>query len=38
MPVGEVCRQVGYADIKHFTHTFKAETGLTPGEFRKLYG
>ncbi len=38
MSVAEVCKRVGYADIKHFTHTFKAETGLTPGEFRKLYG
>lgn len=36
--VAEICRRVGYGDIKHFTHTFKAETGLTPGEYRKLYG
>ncbi len=38
LPVAEICRQVGYADIKHFTHTFKAAVGVTPGEFRKLYG
>ncbi len=37
-PVAEVCHNVGYGDLKHFTRTFKAETGLTPGEFRKLYG
>jgi len=37
-PVAEICRSVGYGDLKHFTHTFKAETGLTPGEYRKLYG
>ncbi len=37
-PVAEVCKRVGYADLKHFSHTFKAETGLTPGEYRKLYG
>ena len=37
-PVAEVCKAVGYGDFKHFTHTFKAETGLTPGEYRKLYG
>ncbi len=38
LPVAEICKRVGYMDIKHFTHTFKAVTGLTPGEFRKLYG
>ena len=37
-PVAEICRSVGYGDLKHFTHSFKAETGLTPGEYRKLYG
>ncbi|NCB05555.1 MAG: AraC family transcriptional regulator, partial [Clostridia bacterium] len=37
-PIAEICRQVGYGDIKHFTRTFKAETGVTPGEYRKLYG
>lgn len=36
--VAEICKNVGYGDIKHFTHTFKAETGLTPSEYRKLYG
>ena len=36
--VAEICKNVGYGDLKHFTHTFKAETGLTPGEYRKLYG
>ncbi len=38
LPVSEICKQVGYVDLKHFTHTFKTATGLTPGEFRKLYG
>ena len=37
-PIAEICKGVGYGDIKHFTRTFKAETGLTPGEYRKLYG
>jgi two-component system response regulator YesN len=37
-PVAEICKSVGYGDLKHFTRTFKAETGLTPGEYRKLYG
>jgi len=36
--VAEICKSVGYGDIKHFTHTFKSETGVTPGEYRKLYG
>ena len=36
--VADICKSVGYGDLKHFTHTFKAETGLTPGEYRKLYG
>jgi two-component system response regulator YesN len=37
-PVSQICVSVGYADIKHFKHSFKSVTGLTPGEFRKLYG
>lgn len=38
LSVAEVCRQAGFGDIKHFNRTFRAETGLTPGEYRKLYG
>ncbi|NLO85849.1 MAG: response regulator [Clostridiales bacterium] len=38
LPISEICNSVGYGDIKHFTKTFKIETGLTPGEYRKLYG
>lgn len=38
LSVAEVCKRVGYVDLKHFTQTFKTATGLTPGEFRKLYG
>lgn len=37
-PVTEVCRLVGYSDIKHFTGTFKKMTSLNPGQYRKLYG
>ncbi|MDD3213582.1 MAG: helix-turn-helix domain-containing protein, partial [Eubacteriales bacterium] len=37
-PVAKICQSVGYGDLKHFTRTFKAETGLTPSEYRKLYG
>lgn len=38
LPVAEICKRVGYGDLKHFTRTFKGETGITPGEYRKLYG
>lgn len=38
LSVAEVCAKVGYGDVKHFTKTFKNETSLTPGEYRKLYG
>lgn len=33
----EVAKQVGYADAKYFTRVFKETTGLTPGEFQKVY-
>lgn len=36
--VVEICRSVGYNDLKHFSQTFHKSTGLTPGEYRKLYG
>lgn len=38
MPLSEICTQVGYSDLKHFLQTFKKETNLSPGRFRKLYG
>lgn len=37
-PVAEVCREVGYSDIKHFEQTFQKTTGLNPAQYRKLYG
>ncbi len=37
-PVSEVCRRVGYNDLKHFTHNFEKATGLKPAAYRKLYG
>ncbi len=36
-PVSEVCRKVGYQDLKHFNRLFSKDAGLTPGEYRKLY-
>lgn len=35
--VDDVCRDVGYSDLKHFAKSFKKATGLKPGEYRKLY-
>ena len=36
--IKNICNQVGYSDVKHFTALFKKYTGIKPGEFRKLYG
>lgn len=36
--VSEICRKVGYNDLKHFTHTFEKITGVKPSVYRKLYG
>ncbi|WP_248927546.1 response regulator transcription factor [Paenibacillus hamazuiensis] len=33
----EVAERVGYPDAKYFSRVFKESTGLTPGEFQKLY-
>lgn len=38
IPVSKVCLQVGYNDLKHFTHTFEKATGVKPTVYRKLYG
>ena len=38
LSVSEICELVGYSDIKYFTQTFKKETGLSPAQYRKLYG
>lgn len=38
IPVAEVCRKVGYNDLKHFTHTFEKAVGVKPSTYRKLYG
>ncbi len=38
MSVSEVCKKVGYNDLKHFNHTFEKMTGVKPATYRKLYG
>lgn len=37
-PVSKICQQVGYNDLKHFTHTFEKTTGVKPSVYRKMYG
>lgn len=36
--LAEIARELGFADQAHFTRTFKAATGFTPGHCRKAYG
>ena len=36
--IAEVCKKVGYNDLKHFNHTFEKMTGVKPTTYRKLYG
>lgn len=38
IPVSKICQQVGYNDLKHFTHTFEKVTGVKPSVYRKMYG
>lgn len=38
LAIAEICERLGYSDRKHFTQTFHKATGLTPAEYRKLYG
>lgn len=38
LSAAEVCRRVGYNDLKHFTHTFEKAAGVKPATYRKLYG
>ncbi|WP_186429602.1 response regulator [Clostridium sp. BSD9I1] len=37
LSIAVICQEVGYNDLKHFTKTFKKNTGLKPNEYRKLY-
>ena len=38
LPVTEICRRVGYNDLKNFTQTFEKVTEVKPSTYRKLYG
>jgi len=32
-----IAEQLGFSDVYHFSRTFKQETGMTPGEYRRLH-
>ncbi|MFI3200367.1 MAG: response regulator [Eubacteriales bacterium] len=36
--ISRVAYEVGFKDEKHFSKTFKAETGMTPSEYKKQIG
>ncbi|WJH37316.1 helix-turn-helix domain-containing protein [Paenibacillus sp. CC-CFT747] len=38
MKIGEAGKEVGYSHSYYFIKVFKEEVGLTPGEFKRLYG
>jgi AraC family transcriptional regulator len=35
MSVGQIALHLGYSDQSHFTHRFRANTGVTPAAFRR---
>lgn len=35
--IDNICRSVGYSDVKYFTKSFIKTTGLKPTEYRKIY-
>ena len=36
--ITDIADEVGFADVKYFIKRFKKVTGLTPNEYRKLFG
>lgn len=36
--IADIADEVGFADVKYFIKRFKKVTGLTPNEYRKLFG
>lgn len=38
IPIQDVCVQSGYEDPHYFARFFKNKTGITPSEYRNLYG
>ena len=37
LPIDEVSAEVGYLDISFFRRLFKRLTGLTPGQYRRMF-
>lgn len=37
LAVGQVCGQVGYADVATFGRLFRREVGVTPGQYRRRF-
>ncbi len=35
LPITEIAAETGFAEISHFTHTFKRETGVSPHAYRR---
>ena len=33
----EISHETGFSSLTHFNRIFKAETNLTPSEYRKIY-
>lgn len=38
MKIGDISNTVGYISVNHFTRIFRQKHGMTPREFRRLYG
>ena len=38
LKIQDIALQCGYTDVKHFCKVFKKSTGVTPSEFRRIYG
>ena len=38
IPIGDISERIGYLDMKYFYKRFKKFTGLSPKDYRKLYG
>jgi YesN/AraC family two-component response regulator len=37
LPIEEVSEEVGYMDISFFRRLFKRLTGLSPGQYRRMF-
>jgi YesN/AraC family two-component response regulator len=37
MPIDDIAAAVGYENVAFFRRLFKRSTGLTPGEYRKMF-